>query len=549
MRKYSLVLLILTLGYSNLNLNAQNLMDLIKQQSISGIDRLIKNGVFINNIDNKGDSPLIVAIKTGNKKIVELLISNGADVNLCDKTGNYPLHYAIDMEKEEITDLLLTKGANVNNRNFKGDSPLHIAVKTGNIKIIKMLFMYIDLEMNAKNNEGETPLSFSNNHGKTNVADLLKSYGAKEELASENIQNVNSHQEIDNSKESSSVITNSETNEEENTRDDTLKSLQTNNTAFWDAYNSIGNDKVKLKFKDSVSRNSSEKSYHSDMAYNPQSNSTTSSQLNFPLQIDTNKRGGGDPLRGLNVSKTKEINSGTYYALIIGVDNYTGTWHPLKNAVNDAQAFENNLKTRYKMDYFITLYNYQATRSGILKAFEKLIDNLKEDDNLVIYYSGHGEYKKTTTKGYWVPVDAITNSISDLISNNDIQTFLASIQTKHTLLISDACFSGDIFRGNTISVPFEESDKYYSKVYNLQSRQALTSGGVETVLDGGKDGHSVFAYYLLKNLENNSNKYFDTGQLYNNLRIPVVNNSEQTPQLEHIKNTGDEGGQFIFIKK
>jgi hypothetical protein len=83
----------------------------------------------------------------------------------------------------------------------------------------------------------------------------------------------------------------------------------------------------------------------------------------------------------------------------------------------------------------------------------------------------------------------------------------------------------------------------------LPSRQALTSGGIEPVMDGGKDGHSVFAYYFLKSLEVNKEKYLDISQIYTKVKIPVINNSEQTPKLSPIKNSGDEGGQFIFIKK
>jgi len=260
-------------------------------------------------------------------------------------------------------------------------------------------------------------------------------------------------------------------------------------------------------------------------------------------------RGSADPLKGLNVSKGKEIASGNYYALIIGIDKYSGQWKSLNNAVNDAQALEKTLRNKYRIDKFYTLYDAQATRSAILNVLDNLVNTLTENDNVLIYFSGHGDFKKTMNKGYWIPVDAKTDASSNLISNGEIQTFLASIKSKHTLLISDACFSGDIFRGNTLTIPFEESDKYYSKVYNLISRQALTSGGVEPVMDGGKDGHSVFAYYLLKNLQTNTNKYFDIGQLYNNLKVPVVNNSDQTPHLDPIKNTGDEGGQFIFIKK
>ena len=260
-------------------------------------------------------------------------------------------------------------------------------------------------------------------------------------------------------------------------------------------------------------------------------------------------RGGGDPLKGLNVSKPKEMIIGDYYALIIGIDKYKGHWTPLNNAVNDAKAIERTLKTGYKFEHFRVLYNELATRENIINELEWLIQNVKEPDNVFIYYSGHGEYKKELSKGYWVPVDAETPSTSKYISNSDIQTYVNGIKGKHTLLVSDACFSGDIFRGNTVSVPFEESEKYFREVHNLASRQALTSGGIEPVMDGGKDGHSVFAYYLLKSLASNQSKYFDASQLYTKIKIPVINNSEQTPKFSPIKNTGDEGGQFIFIKK
>jgi len=261
-------------------------------------------------------------------------------------------------------------------------------------------------------------------------------------------------------------------------------------------------------------------------------------------------RGGGDPLKGLNISKAgKEMLFGDYYALIIGIDNYQGHWTPLNNATNDAKAVEKLLREKYKIEYFKTMYNEDATRTNIIKAMEWLAENVKEKDNVFIFYSGHGEFEETFNKGYWVPADAKTESTSEYISNSDIQTYLGGIKSKHTLLASDACFSGDIFRGTTVSVPFENSEKYYGQVQELASRHALTSGGVEPVMDGGRDGHSVFTYYFLKSLSNNQSKYYDASQLYDAIKIPVTNNSEQRPRFNPIKNTGDEGGQFIFIKK
>lgn len=261
-------------------------------------------------------------------------------------------------------------------------------------------------------------------------------------------------------------------------------------------------------------------------------------------------RGSGDPFKGTNIANaSKEIKVGKYYALIIAVDAYSGVWTPLKNAVNDGKAIEALLKAKYKVDVFKTLYNVEASRTNIIEQFEWLVENVKENDNVMIFYSGHGELKKDLNKGYWVPSDAKTKSTAQYISNSEIQTYLTGIKSKHTLLVSDACFSGDIFRGTTTSIPYENSEKYYFNVYNAKSRQAISSGGIEPVMDGGQNGHSVFAYYLLQALQNNENKYYDAAQLFNKIKIPVVNNSEQSPGFNPIKNSGDEGGQFLFIKK
>ncbi len=265
---------------------------------------------------------------------------------------------------------------------------------------------------------------------------------------------------------------------------------------------------------------------------------------------ETAYRGVGDPLKGLNVSRERpEMIVGDYFALIIGIDDYSGTWTPLRNAVGDAKAIKEMLESKYKFDHFRTLYNRLATRENIIRELEWLVRNVKEEDNVFIYYSGHGEFKSDYNKGYWVPADATEESTYQYVSNNDLQTFLSSIKSKHTLLISDACFSGDIFRGKTISIPFQDTERYYRDVHAKLSRQAITSGGIEPVMDGGRDGHSVFAYYLLKSLNNNNKRFFDAFSLYTDIRIPVVNNSTQSPILQPIKNTGDEGGQFLFIRK
>ena len=186
---------------------------------------------------------------------------------------------------------------------------------------------------------------------------------------------------------------------------------------------------------------------------------------------------------------------------------------------------------------------------AIIQQLEYLSREVRAEDNLLIYFSGHGEFKRQLNKGFWVPVDAQTESVSGFISNSDIRTFLGGIPSKHTLLIADACWAGEIFRGVPDTVPVDAGDNYHREVYRRRSRQAMTSGGSEPVTDGGEDGHSVFAYYLLKEMREMEEEIFDAAALFNNFKIAVANNSEQTPILQPVIDTGDEGGQFLFIRR
>jgi hypothetical protein len=99
------------------------------------------------------------------------------------------------------------------------------------------------------------------------------------------------------------------------------------------------------------------------------------------------------------------------------------------------------------------------------------------------------------------------------------------------------------------TVKKDDMQRYYEEVEHKVSRQAISSGGLELVMDGGRDGHSVCTYYLLKALKDNATPYLEAGQLYDDIKIPVANNSDQTPIFNSVKNTGDEGGQFVFRRK
>ena len=72
----------------------------------------------------------------------------------------------------------------------------------------------------------------------------------------------------------------------------------------------------------------------------------------------------------------------------------------------------------------------------------------------------------------------------------------------------------------------------------------MTSGYLKEVPD-----KSVFVKYLIKGLNENSEKYLPSEELYRGFKSAVVNNSPNVPQYGTIQNVGDEGGDFIFVRK
>ncbi|MCW5588358.1 MAG: ankyrin repeat domain-containing protein [Legionellales bacterium] len=101
-----------------------SLSDAIIEQNIALIERYLKQGVDVNEIDNYGYTPLIEAAIVNNVEIAERLIANGAIVNQQDMAGNTALHWATDNSNLELTTLLLQHQANPNIFNLGAQSPL-----------------------------------------------------------------------------------------------------------------------------------------------------------------------------------------------------------------------------------------------------------------------------------------------------------------------------------------------------------------------------------------------------------------------------------------
>ena len=245
--------------------------------------------------------------------------------------------------------------------------------------------------------------------------------------------------------------------------------------------------------------------------------------------------------------KIKSNRLKTNYLLIIGVDKYSNGITPLDNAVKDAKSFQDLLLKNYQFEKrrLTTLFNEEATRSNIIKTFRDLLNGLTDDDNLVFYYSGHGEVLQSgrRKRGYWIPYDAVLHNAATYLSNNAITELFQDSYAHHIFGIVDSCFSGSLFKTKSLSSVEE-------RLESAPSRWLLTAGRMEVVSDGSLGENSPFASSLLTHLKTNTEDVLWTSELCNRvLKSVSYNTDKQMPRGEPLQNVGHMGGQFVFYKK
>lgn len=171
----------------------KKLFDAIERDDCAGAKQAIEKGAWINtrkhllhlpNLVPQNPTPLIIACKKGNEKIILLLLDSGADINKKDSyTGQTPLLAALHGTKANrfsISMLLLEKGADafaVQNTTSPLEETL-VVLDSDNAQTIKdgfELFQYlIEQQVDMDICKGkENVLTFATHYGNYNVVEFL----------------------------------------------------------------------------------------------------------------------------------------------------------------------------------------------------------------------------------------------------------------------------------------------------------------------------------------------------------------------------------------
>jgi hypothetical protein len=235
------------------------------------------------------------------------------------------------------------------------------------------------------------------------------------------------------------------------------------------------------------------------------------------------------------------------YAILFATDKYDN-WNDLVNPVFDANAIAAELSERYGFETEVVENVDQEEVFVKLRQYAQR--NYKPQDQLFVFFAGHGHYDEVYGEGYLVARNSLVKdeAKTTYISYNRIRNNINNIPSNHIFMVMDACFGGtfDPVLAGTRSVYEEDNtNEYLVKKLSKKTRKYLTSGSKEYVSDGVSGHHSPFTVKLLEALKSNGGDD----------RILVLD--ELKLYMEHLSTTprfgsfgeDEQGSDFVFVVK
>jgi len=238
------------------------------------------------------------------------------------------------------------------------------------------------------------------------------------------------------------------------------------------------------------------------------------------------------------------------YALFFATDTYD-YWKNLVNPVYDANTIAAELKTKYGFE--VEVVENANQRDILVKIRDYAKRNYRPQDQLFIFFAGHGQFDEAFGTGYVVAKNSLEVDVAKTtyISHANLRNYVDNIPSKHILLAMDVCFGGTFdpaianSRGGEGHEDLTDSE-FLARKLSKKTRRYITSGGKEYVSDGTVGKHSPFAARFLESLKSRGGED----------QILTIN--EILPYLEKIKDheprsgefgDNEKGSDFVFVAK
>lgn len=152
---------------------AKSIFDIARSGTVIEVKELMKqNPNIINENNENGFSPLILACYRGNIEVAKFLIDNVKDINYKSQEGTALAGLSVKYNKE-LAEHLLKKNANPNIADSTGFTPLFWAVKFGNVELVELLLKH-KADKSVKDSQGMTPFEYALQTNNKDIINLLK---------------------------------------------------------------------------------------------------------------------------------------------------------------------------------------------------------------------------------------------------------------------------------------------------------------------------------------------------------------------------------------
>ncbi|MBT2620778.1 ankyrin repeat domain-containing protein [Chryseobacterium sp. ISL-6] len=174
MRKLIIILSVfLSFSFVSAQEKAKSIFDIARSGTVAEVKEQMKqNPDVINQTNESGFSPLILACYKGNLEVAKFLMDNVKDVNYKSQEGTALAGLSVKYNKD-LVEYLLKKNADPNIGDTTGSTPLFWAVKFGNKELIELLLKY-KADKSKKDSMGMTPFEYALKTNNTDIINLLK---------------------------------------------------------------------------------------------------------------------------------------------------------------------------------------------------------------------------------------------------------------------------------------------------------------------------------------------------------------------------------------
>ncbi len=236
------------------------------------------------------------------------------------------------------------------------------------------------------------------------------------------------------------------------------------------------------------------------------------------------------------------------YALLVATNKYDN-WNDLVNPIYDAESIAEELRTVYGFE--VEILKDAEQNEVMTKLREYAQRKYKPQDQLFIFFAGHGIYDEVFGEGFLVAKNSIKNDVSKntYISHNRIRNNINNIPCEHIFLAMDVCFGGTfdpVLASNRATVYEDIDDQaYLVKKLSKKTRKYLTSGGKEYVSDGIRGSHSPFAKSMLEALKTKGGP--DRILILDEIKL-YMERLQTTPRFGGFAED-EKGSDFVFVAK